>query len=201
MDVRIDLAGGAVAVRRIRHRGGARVRRRGHRSGRRRRPGRRMTDEPLADPRARGDPGPGGARCSRSGSSRIATDLAARGGQADHAGTPGGAAGGVDAAVLRRRGADLRGRAGPDGRRRGRGRTTWASSLRVPDRCGGCDHAVQLPAEPGRPQGRSGDRRRLRGGGQARQPDTAVGAQPGAGAVRRRTADGRTSAWCPAAVP
>ena len=60
--------------------------------------------------------------------------------------------------------------------------------------------AVQLPAQPGRPQGGARHRRRLPGRAQARQPDPAVGHRPGRAPARRvRAAVGLPATSSPAA--
>ena len=99
------------------------------------------------------------------------------GGQAPQDGPRGGAAGGLHPHLLRRRGPRSRRRDGADGRLRGgRGK----ARLHPPgaDRRDRRHLPVQLPAQPGGPQGRPGHRRRVPDRPEARRPDAAVGPGP-----------------------
>ena len=83
-----------------------------------------------------------------------------------------------DARLLLGRGAQADRRHGADGRlgrRRRQARGDDAGALRRRRR----DQPLQLPAQPGRPQARPGDRRRQRGRAQAGRPDPDLGAEAG----------------------
>ena len=95
------------------------------------------------------------------------------GGQADQDRPRRSAARGVDVHVRGGRGARARGRDGADGRVRRRRGEARVHAPRA-DRRRRRDQPVQLPAEPRRPQGRTGDRRRLPGGAEAGVADAAL---------------------------
>ena len=67
-----------------------------------------------------------------------------------------------------------------------------------PLRRGRRDQPLQLPAQPGRPQARAGDRRRQRGRAQARRADADLGAEAGRDPGRGRPAARAGSASSPA---
>ena len=89
--------------------------------------------------------------------------------------------------LLLGRGAQAHGRDGPDGGRRGR---RGQARLRAPGpvRSGRRHQPLQLPAQPGRPQARTRDRRRQRRRAEARGPDAHLGHQ-----ARRDPARGRAA--------
>ena len=70
-----------------------------------------------------------------------------------------------------------------------------------PLRRGRRDQPLQLPAQPGRPQARAGDRRRQRDRPQARRPDADLGPEAGRRSWSRRACPRAGSASSPAPAP
>ena len=102
----------------------------------------------------------------------FAQSISDRVGQADQDGTGRSGAGGRHLPVLGRRGSHPDRRDDP-----ARSELGGHGQVRVraagADRCGRCDQPVQLPAQPGEPQGRAGHRRRVSGRVEAGVVDTA----------------------------
>ncbi len=141
---------------------------------------------PAAGAQARGDPR-AGRRCARSAPRGGRQADLGRGRQADEGGQGRGGPRDVDLHVLRRRGSQARGRGRPDGRVAGRRREVRVHAQDADRRRRG-DQPLQLPAQPGRAQARTGARRRLRRRAQAGGPDAAFGSTPGRARDRGRTA-------------